>query len=76
MAVASWAACWGESTSLVGHRRRGSELGVGVHQEALGGAAAAARRAAVLAAAARPAGEVRGRAQGVDVRELPAPVSP
>jgi hypothetical protein len=28
-----------------------------------------------VAAAARPAGEVRRRAQGLDVRELPPPVS-
>jgi hypothetical protein len=56
-------------------RRRGAELGVGLHTEALVGAAAAAHRAAVLAAPAWPAREVRCRAQGVDVRELPAPVS-
>jgi hypothetical protein len=54
---------------------RGAELGVGFDPEALGVAEAASRRAAVLAAAARPAGEVRGRAQGMDVRALPEAVS-
>jgi hypothetical protein len=56
-------------------RRRGAELGVGLHTEALVSAAVVAHRAAVLAAPVRPAREVRCRAQGVDVRELPAPVS-
>jgi len=55
--------------------RQGAQLGVGLHPEALGAAAAPARRPAVVAAAARPPGEVRGRAQSLDVRELPPPVS-
>jgi hypothetical protein len=56
--------------------RQGAELGVGLHPEALGAAAAPARRPAVVEAATGLAGEVRRRAQGLDVRELPPPVSP
>jgi hypothetical protein len=58
-------------------RGHGAEPGVGFDPETLGGAEGASRRAAVLlAAAARPAGEVRRRAQGLDVRTLPEAVSP
>jgi hypothetical protein len=56
--------------------QQGAELGIGLHPEALGAAAAPARRPAVVEAATGLAGEVRRRAQGLDVRKLPPPVSP